>query len=417
MDFLGNLNAELPEQQTRTNHHLPETNAGLDLKLGFDCCCVCIKPSPKIECNECRRVRYCSQECRHRDTVPTFDEGENEEEEEQALGHSKIICSLLGLCNDDELVAENRSTSVLDTQRRTAAIDRLASEFESYPATLANVIMEGPCFQETLKSRSGENLTIHVIGASEDSEFWKGHPDPAMERKVFECYADALAEVAENYKLNLINLRFFGPECPKGNIDETVSVPPVQAKKSSSKLHITSFNSDYETNEDSAMMSPDILVFFNPGFTCPDYDWEKSLLCMKNKQIPFLVTTNTEMEAVADLQYLLERRLFLDIPSGLEDLLQSEQEGADTIADPKEEQEEINESKSLSFFGVNPYAGLRVRQSGTMANDLYVKSRWIFGGTSSQESQKRRSTGDFPGGKKRRVEGSGNTKKQNPALV
>jgi hypothetical protein len=31
------------------------------------------------------------------------------------------------------------------------------------------------------------------------------------------------------------------------------------------------------------------------------------------------------------------------------------------------------------FFGKNPYAGLRVRQSGTVGNNLYVKNRWIVG--------------------------------------
>ena len=41
-----------------------------------------------------------------------------------------------------------------------------------------------------------------------------------------------------------------------------------------------------------------------------------------------------------------------------------------------EEDDDDNET----FFSVNPFCGYRVRQSGTMANDLYVKSRWIFGG-------------------------------------
>ena len=82
-------------------------------------------------------------------------------------------------------------------------------------------------------------------------------------------------------------------------------------------------------------------------------------------------------------------------------------------------------------------AGLRVRQSGTMGNDLYVKSRWIIGGllTSSSSSS---TGGSARSLKKRKIEtksseydsdeeeeskkkkarrSSGNTKKKNPALI
>ena len=37
-------------------------------------------------------------------------------------------------------------------------------------------------------------------------------------------------------------------------------------------------------------------------------------------------------------------------------------------------------NSSNMFFGENPNAGIRVRQSGNMGNDLFVKNRWIFGG-------------------------------------
>lgn len=66
-----------------------------------------------------------------------------------------------------------------------------------------------------------------------------------------------------------------------------------------------------------------------------------------------------------------------------------------------------------TFFSVNPFSGDRVRQSGTMANDIYVKSRWIFGGKFCKPLDKGRNEPR----KKRKVEGSGNTKKKNPALV
>ena len=41
---------------------------------------------------------------------------------------------------------------------------------------------------------------------------------------------------------------------------------------------------------------------------------------------------------------------------------------------------EDEDSERSFFFNENPYAGLRVQQSGTMGNDLYVKNSWIVGG-------------------------------------
>ena len=64
---------------------------------------------------------------------------------------------------------------------------------ESYPASLANILLQGPCYQETLKKLSSSSssvvadvtsgecanrtrrLVIHIIGASEESELWGGN--------------------------------------------------------------------------------------------------------------------------------------------------------------------------------------------------------------------------------------------------
>ena len=118
-------------------------------------------------------------------------------------------------------------------------------------------------------------------------------------------------------------LQFFGPECPDIDIDETINVPPINAKKSCTRLRVTTAKVDYDgTIISKNQSSPDILVFFNPGFTCPDYAWEKTLItCMKDSRSPFLVTTNTEMEALADMQYLFDRGLFCDVPEALQCML------------------------------------------------------------------------------------------------
>ena len=147
---------------------------------------------------------------------------------------------------------------------------------------------------------------------------------------------------------------------------------------------------------------------------------------MKKNEIPFLVTTNTEVEAIADVQYLMDHEILFDIPPGLKAMLQMNgNEDGDGSTPPEDDEEDDDDC--TTFLSLNPYSGNRVRQSGTMANDLYVKSRWIFGGISSAKSSiptKKRDTAAAAAGKgiegekkKRRVEGSGNTKKTNPALV
>jgi hypothetical protein len=440
MDLLASLNVEdLPEQQTRIQTLFGSCSDDPDFnqkKLGFDACCTCGKVFPKVVCQNCHRVKYCTKECSHNDTVPDMnntscgygDDSDDELGVEQALGHTSVICALLCICNDDEIVeeADKKELSTLTTERRNAATDRVVSEFESYPATLANVIMEGPCYQEALqKSTRTKTLTIHVIGSSTDSELWEGHPDKMQERNVFSCYADALAEIAEKYKMDSILLQFFGPECPKNNIDETFDIPPVQAKKSMTKLRVQTQNIDYDGSDtngnENNQSSPDILVFFNPGFTCPDYDWEKTLAsCMKNKQLPFLVTTNTEMEALADMQYLFDRKLFQDISPTLQMILQNNDDADDIDNLDDDNDDDDDESDNISsFFSLNPYCGLRVRQSGTMANDLYVKSRWLFGGISGPLTKEVASLSKKESSSKRkRVVGeNANNKKANPALV
>ena len=101
----------------------------------------------------CHRVLYCSAKCRTDDATPS-----TTTEEMGSYGHSPIICSLLRTCNDDE-DAEEDELLVLHTDnnnshsnnnnshnkaRTEAALYRIQTERESYPATLFNVLSEGP---------------------------------------------------------------------------------------------------------------------------------------------------------------------------------------------------------------------------------------------------------------------------------
>ncbi|GIL42838.1 hypothetical protein Vafri_694 [Volvox africanus] len=108
--------------------------------------------------------------------------------------------------------------------------------------------------------------------------------------------------------------------------------------------------------------APDIYFAFNPGFTCPDYDWAetvKSLARVRGSpaggslsggqhtsgkdEVPCLVVaTNTSMEAQMEAEWLHEYGWRGDGP-----------------ASP------------------NPYTSLKLAQSGTLANDVYRKNAWL----------------------------------------
>jgi predicted RNA-binding Zn-ribbon protein involved in translation (DUF1610 family) len=418
--------------------------------LGFDNCAACgqelLSSSPSQQqqvswtCPNCQRIRYCSESCRYADAnVPLNDGatnnnrrtaagGNHHEEEPQepqqddhgeddgALGHTAIICSLLKLCNDDEMVEEtivaasgglesttSSSSSFTTNTTLAAARNRVRSEYESYPSTLANVLAEGPCYQSILRHRRAA-LTIHIIGASTDAELTRGptehrngghgdsdcHDDGDSQRQqqlVIQDYAEALSELVERNDLQQVNLLFIGPDCP-ADIPWNVTVPiPIMPNDDDDHhqtmtvgkklLSVQTYRGLYHNvvrDGDMAVPAADIVVFFHPGFTHPDYDnWQETLTAIPSGT-PFLLTSHTEMEAIADAQYLLEQDKIQSLPAGLADILQVDIDTADNA-------DNDNNAGGGCFFAVNPFHGLRVRQNVTMANDLYVKNRWMLGGT------------------------------------
>jgi hypothetical protein len=417
MDFLASLQIDsVPEQATRAAH-LAETLADdPDLRLGFNACCTCARKSPLnkettggwVKCKVCRRVKYCSEKCLKQDaTQMTENVGDDDE---QAVGHTPVICRLLRLCNEDE-DAEDPSNK---SKALEAARDRVRSELESYPATLANILVEGPCYQGLLRACRND-LAIHVIGASEEAELWGQNKMEYDE--VWDAYGEALLQLVETYGLKRIHLHFIGPDCPRGGVvvDRTVKVAPDgDNPKSTYNLHIETHKSNYIGKLLKTIPKANIVVFFNPGFTCPDYQWDETMECLQHegRRVGFLITTNTEMEGVNDCQYLLEKNLILALPP--------------TVAAITDEETDVKvgEDDDAAFFAENPYAGSRVRQNGTMANDLYVRNRWMYGGIFAPLN-KAKSSGksnrdvpeipeeDTPTKKKTRT----NEKRTNPALI
>ena len=329
MDFLRHTLhvSDLPEQQTRIPPNLDEIN----VNLGHDACATCGQALTEVvQCPHCLRTHYCSQACRHQDTQPS----------DEALGHSAILCTLLKLCAQDDAVEEGIEN--FSKEQIQASQDRIQSELESYPATLANVLLEGPCY-----AALPDALVIHVVGASVEAELWNNNEDWQK------AYAEALSELVE--RRSSVQVVFCGPECPSNDVHVTMGA-----------LTLRTIRGTYSPEMLVELGPPSVVVFFNPGLTVPDYDWSETLTCIP-EGTPFLLTTNTELEGIADCQYLLDANCIQSVPVGLAEilgLLEGDDEPVETTA----------------FFSENPFCGNRIRQSGTMANDLYVKNRWMLGG-------------------------------------
>ena len=410
MDLLASLHLdELPEQQTRISHLAEALADDTDLRLGFNACCSCAKRSPSIECRGCRRVKYCSSDCRQQDASICAAAAVNEED--HAMGHSSVMCALLRLCQADEDADDPNTDATVDE----AAQDRVRSEYESYPATLANVLLNVPCYKVMLARcvhSKAKELVIHVIGASVDAELW-GRETSELE-EVWDAYAEALQELVEANGLKSIRLSMIGPDCPSKAVVIERRVPFTRKDDSSSfcRLFVTTYKELYSKKlfqaREQPLTKPDVVVFFNPGFTCPDYSWDNALWCL-DYGTSFMLTTNTEMEGIGDCHYLLERKLLPSLPPVAAAII-----GSDLV-----------DENSDVVFGENPFAGSRVRQSGTMANDLFVKSRWMLAGVFAKpvitslslermHSKHVASEKDRP---TKKLKSEQNKKRTNPALI
>ena len=372
-DLLEELNIPLPEQQTSIDDPLiiKALEANPDIRLGFDACLNCAKNVSKSSktCRKCGRVSYCSSKCR---------------DEDSNKGHGAVVCSLLKLCNEDEAEEELDeklgSSSTNSCTRIEASQYRVQSERESFPATLANIIIDGPVYQKVLRAcaNKANSLTIHLVGAS-DSELWEYGPP-----NVYEAYSEALAEIAEMHKISRINLVFVGPECR--SVVREVGIKFDCSSEGnegggSCRILFEGLKGNYEElfKSRSKRSAADIVVLFNPGFTCQDYSWKFALRCIKTGT-PILITTNTEMEAIMDAQYLLDQRFIKNLPKMIAEMIRAEDDENDNGDGGDITDYVARNDDGGMFFGENPYAGGRVRQSGTMGNDLYIKSKWMLGG-------------------------------------
>jgi len=508
---------------TTINHDVNDDDEvdgdGDGVRLGFNHCLTCgirftDNNMTTVTCKGCHRVKYCSKACRNNDSKPLpqstlsdrYKDNDDGGDGGDGDGHSPVVCSLLRLCNDDEdaedelfgvdEARQNKKTKILKNtssscgsesndernsshwrksssnsslKEKEAAMYRIQTERESYPATLFNILSEGPDWfveaitrrlrcdvdvrspipEERKQQRRGKRersslspvaiasgkrgreqiseegddggggqtrkkreLVLHIVGASTDSELWGWDMSCSSRRKnddvneegipVLNAYAEASTNLSTYLKnlleMSSISIRcvFIGPDCPDSGKGASSTISSTSAghvvrvpipDDSSSTLTMETYRCKYGGQDQPYLPYPDVIVFFNPGFSCPDYDWSAALSAATAYQyssttsgassgaIPFLITTNTEIEGLADVKYLLDGG-YVDEKSLSRDVLEMIDHPPSTNCGDGSDDDHL----VTSFFGENPYAGLRVRQSGTMANDLYVKNRWIVGG-------------------------------------
>lgn len=285
------------------------------------------------------------------------------------------------------------------------------------------------------QSESKKSLTFHVIGASEEAELWG---DMSLKHSscnnVYGAYSEALTQLVSLFSgISTINLIFVGLNCPIKDIqevriieqdsdghvhghDNVTSSQRTKKRKHgglSNEIIFQSYRSNYDDKFLKKVPKSDFVVFFNPGFTCPDYNWIEALdTCVeqdKSRRVPFLITTNTEMEAISDLQFLHQKGYIDELPAMVADIVN------DDVSEHETDIADYNDNNV--FFGENPNSGTRVRQSGNMANDLFVKNRWIYGGLfsgGSESNEKRSSDNTKKRGKEKQTKKAGKT---NSALM
>lgn len=238
------------------------------------------------------------------------------DEPEPALGHSAIICRLLQTMNDTHHAARARA------------------EYETYPATLASIIRQrGRAVQQ-------QHLCVHVIGASHDEVQSSSYTDD---------YAQALADVVG--ESSSVAIHFCGPEAPD------------YAPSSNRRITLSFHNDFYHRLLHDLLPPPDLVVLFHPGWTVPDYtQWEISLAAIP-PHTDFCFTSNTEAEMWAELQYLMDHEWVEAVPASVAQVV-----GYTSTSDEN------------AYLAVNPHGSPRIRQNTNLANDVYVKNRWIFGG-------------------------------------
>ncbi|KAG2442653.1 hypothetical protein HXX76_002737 [Chlamydomonas incerta] len=205
----------------------------------------------------------------------------------------------------------------------------------TYVYTAAQALLAGPAAKvAAAAARAGRALQLVVLGAAEDAEL--------ADLAAWQVVAAALDTD--------VRIVFVGPQVPERLAGMGAQYGRVAMRFVQATYDEMAGGKVAGVDPSSLDGSAVVFLAFNPGFTCPDYDWGATLDAIGARSAGgrggagavLVVATNTRVEALMDCELLLERGWR---PAG----------GAEH----------------------NPYTSLQARQSGTLANDLYRKNAWL----------------------------------------
>ncbi|GLC44370.1 hypothetical protein PLESTB_000476700 [Pleodorina starrii] len=258
-----------------------------------------------------------------------------------ALGSAALLPDQADADNDAQLQLAS------ELAERTAVL--------SYAYTAAYALQSLPAARGAARRAESGNrpLELVVLGAAADAEL--GDLDS------WQVVAAALNRD--------VRIKFVGPEVPEDLAD---------TEEQRGRVSMRFLQRTYEARSPQSGATPDIYFAFNPGFTCPDYEWSDTVKGLaraarspsgggtsgSSARPCLVVATNTSMEAQMEAEWLEEYGWRADAPSA-----------------------------------TNPYTSLKLIQSGTLANDLYRKNAWLVA-YEHREPQPRPARGGRGGGRR-----------------
>ena len=253
---------------------------------------------------------------------------------------------------------------------------------------------------------------VYVIGAS--------HVETDVASWGYSARCLAALAARENISTCNLTVCLIGPEVPEAQHRKTILLPVQQSDAAATATHSEHVNVKLYCHRGNFegyhafnySRPPDAVFGFNLGLSVPDYSWGAGLAavhdCAKTiarnggAPLPVVCTASSRAEAVQEL-LLLEQHQILRIDKEQNRAIEAEDgssasllqaarrdltgtclhhaSGDSVAVQAESDDDSASEGQhNLIFLQKNVYGWERVQQSGSMANDIYRKSCWLFGG-------------------------------------
>mmetsp|Transcript_13938 Transcript_13938/g.20939 ORF Transcript_13938/g.20939 Transcript_13938/m.20939 type:complete len:384 (+) Transcript_13938:100-1251(+) len=313
-------------------------------RLGIDCCAVCSRKHKLKSCCNCKRIKYCSRLCARVDAAAHF--WSCKQLQSMSTCNSELAAPVEStiLTEATDLRKKNISSSWVAELIREAPQTRNLSREQfstiSYALSLAWLCTK-------LKTRGilpATPQSILLVGA--------GAKEAAVPARV---WADAWRLLGPD--ASTMSITLLGPEL---NRQKKERIKLFYDRNRSLRLTLNFIQRNYEPSD---ALAAQFVVCFNPGFNCPDYNWNQftrlSIAENSSSNVPPVIALfgHTIAELKVDLLSLTEEH-------------QGEEQG--TINDDNGKMPVAAEHQPV-FLSKNPFHCPCWRQSDTLANDLYRK--------------------------------------------